>query len=144
MQLWQRYYGSNWKRPVLGQLRVTKKFCQDFNEHMGVWWPMCLNLVSGKIRRMGAGLFLQRPIVKMTSTIPDKQSHYMAAMKIWAWILRNMKENQIFTRRRVCHIHTFVYILCIIGLLNLKNNRGMLSHVWVIWSKFKFSQFKCL
>ena len=43
-----------------------------------------------------------------------------------AKLLRNMKENKILTGRRLCNIHTFVYILCIIGLLNHKNKRGML------------------
>ena len=48
----------------------------------------------------------------------------------------------ILTGRRVCNIDTFVCILCIIKLLNFKNNRDMLSLSNLI--KVKFSQLKCL
>ena len=117
---------------------------------------MCLNLVSGKIRRMGAGRPISAEIhchddtnnARQAKSLHgcneklslDTEEHERKHDNIEVITLRllcnqtpTLAWSEFLIQRRVCNIHTFVYILCIasciIKLLNLKNNRGMLSHV---------------
>ena len=66
---WYPGYRQAKQEHYITNIRVFDDQC------VSIWFP-------AKSEGLGAGLFLQRPIVKMTPTILDKQSHYMAAMKI--------------------------------------------------------------
>ena len=74
----------------------------------------------------GCRPILKRPIVKMTPTNLDKQSHYKAANLSLDTGEHERKQDNIeliLTGKRVCNIHTFVHILFIIKMLNCKTIR---------------------